>query len=76
MNLAEYPIAYTIRYRILSIIQLLRLCLCLVQSLIQRLMEFLLKYPIEKRYNMPFMGLIQNTICNTLEITVQNTPCV
>ena len=75
MNLAEYPIAYTIRYRIFSRIPLLRLCLCLVQSLIQRLMEFRQKYPIEIRFFLPFMGLIQNTICNTLEITLQNTPC-
>ena len=50
MNLVEYPTAYTVRYRILSIVQFLRLCLCLVQSLIQRLMEFLIEYPREIRY--------------------------
>ena len=42
MNLVEYPIAYTIRYRRLSIIH--------VQSLIQRLMEFLIEYPRDIRY--------------------------
>ena len=58
-NLVEYPVAYTIRYRILSIIQLLRLCLCLVPSFIQRLMEFPIEYPKEIRYIMPFIGLIE-----------------
>ena len=44
--LLEYPIiiAYTLRYRIGSTKQLFRLCLCLVQSFIQCVLE----YPIER----------------------------